>query len=120
MTEEVEAPAEEAVEEAMEEAPTPKLEMVLYPNKFLRFRAVPFTEDQIKSPLVKQVSKLMIEKMYELHGVGLAAQQVGIPQRIFVMDHQFMESGKKDPKVFLNPEIIFADMDTAIAMPPRS
>ena len=47
----------------------------------------------------------MFESMYEAKGVGLAAPQIGIGQRIAVIDVTF----KEDPKaklVLINPEII--------------
>jgi peptide deformylase len=47
----------------------------------------------------------MFESMYAAHGVGLAAPQIGIDQRIAVVDVTF----KEDPKsriVLVNPEII--------------
>lgn len=44
----------------------------------------------------------MIDTMYEADGVGLAAPQVGILQRIFVIDI-YDEYG---PRVFINPEIL--------------
>ena len=47
----------------------------------------------------------MIETMYAAPGVGLAAVQVGVPKRLFVMDC----SGGKDPSqriVMINPEVI--------------
>jgi len=45
----------------------------------------------------------MIETMYDANGVGLAAPQVGILKRIFVID--VSEEGN-EPRVFINPEII--------------
>ncbi len=47
----------------------------------------------------------MFESMYAAHGVGLAAPQIGISQRIAVIDVTF----KEDPEakiVLVNPEII--------------
>jgi peptide deformylase len=47
----------------------------------------------------------MFESMYEAHGVGLAAPQIGIGRRIAVIDVTF----KEDPEaklVLVNPEII--------------
>ena len=44
----------------------------------------------------------MIETMYEADGVGLAAPQVGILKRIFVIDVYDGEGAR----VFINPEII--------------
>lgn len=46
----------------------------------------------------------MFDTMYEAEGVGLAAPQVGILKRIFVVD----VTGE-DPMVFINPEIIETD-----------
>jgi peptide deformylase len=90
--------------------------LVIYPNDFLRFKAVPFNADQIKSRLVKNIAGTMIKKMYEYGGVGLAAQQVGVPNQIFVMDYQYHQTGKKRPRIFINPIIQFAD-DHAIEVP---
>jgi peptide deformylase len=50
----------------------------------------------------------MFESMYAAHGVGLAATQIGIGQRIAVIDVTF----KEDPNaklVLINPEIIHAE-----------
>ncbi len=47
----------------------------------------------------------MFESMYEAHGVGLAAPQIGISKRISVIDVTF----KDDPNaklVLINPEVI--------------
>ena len=50
----------------------------------------------------------MFESMYEAHGVGLAAPQIGIGRRIAVIDVTF----KEDPNaklVLINPEIIHTE-----------
>jgi len=46
----------------------------------------------------------MIETMYEASGVGLAANQVGLPSQLIVVDMGF-GTEKSDPIVILNPEI---------------
>ena len=67
----------------------------------------------------------MFETMYAAHGIGLAAIQVGVPQRVLVIDLQpededaepeeCTEHGghshthrplKKEPRIFVNPEIL--------------
>jgi peptide deformylase len=59
----------------------------------------------------KKLEKLiedMFESMYEAHGVGLAAPQIGIARRIAVIDVTF----KEDPSaklVLINPEIIHTE-----------
>ncbi|MCR5705046.1 MAG: peptide deformylase [Eubacterium sp.] len=50
----------------------------------------------------------MFDTMYEANGVGLAAPQVGILKRIFVIDCGD-EEGNLVPYVFINPEIIERD-----------
>jgi peptide deformylase len=49
---------------------------------------------------LEQLTRDMFETMYEAHGVGLAAQQIGIPLRLFVMDCDGIKL------VAANPEII--------------
>lgn len=49
---------------------------------------------------IRILVKDMIETMYDADGVGLAAPQVGILKRIFVIDVG------EGPKVFINPEIL--------------
>lgn len=46
----------------------------------------------------------MIDTMYEASGVGLAANQVGLPSQLIVVDLGF-GTEKSDPIVILNPEI---------------
>lgn len=48
----------------------------------------------------KELINDMFETMYEANGVGLAAPQVGVLKRVFVID----VTGE-DPLVFINPEI---------------
>ena len=48
----------------------------------------------------------MIETMYDADGVGLAAPQVGILKRLFVID---VSPEGNEPIVFLNPEILSTD-----------
>jgi len=47
----------------------------------------------------------MFRLMYDAGGVGLAAPQVGISKRFFIMDVP-NEDGAPNPLVFINPEII--------------
>lgn len=52
----------------------------------------------------------MFETMYDAPGIGLAAIQVGVPDRILVIDLQEKdeETGEtiREPQVFINPEIL--------------
>ena len=76
------------------------------------------TVDIDKSVDVKKLSEDMFETMYNAKGVGLAAPQVGLNLRIFVVDGrpfnegEDMEERDKDPslidfkQVFINAEIL--------------
>jgi peptide deformylase len=57
---------------------------------------------------LKKLVEDMFESMYEAHGVGLAAPQIGISMRLAVIDITF----KEDPDarlVLVNPEIIHTE-----------
>jgi peptide deformylase len=78
------------------------LEIKHYPEPVLLTPGEPVTEfdDQLK----KLVSD-MFETMYAAPGVGLAAPQIGVSKRLFVMDC----SGGKDPAqriAMINPEVL--------------
>lgn len=45
----------------------------------------------------------MLETMYEARGIGLAATQVDVHQRLLVLD---ISDDRDEPMVFINPEII--------------
>ncbi len=49
----------------------------------------------------------MLETMYAAPGRGLAAPQVGVLQRLFVMDTAWKDADP-EPGVFINPELTFA------------
>ena len=66
----------------------------------------------------------MFDTMYEAQGVGLAAPQVGILKRIFVMDCGD-EEGNPNPLVFINPEIldregVQVDFEGCLSVPGKS
>ena len=78
------------------------LEVVKWPNPILDAPADPVTEFDDK---LKKLVNDMFETMYAAPGVGLAAVQVGVSRRLFVMDC----SGGKDPEqrlVLINPEVL--------------
>ena len=77
------------------------LEILKYPDPRLREVAKPVEEitDETRA-LVESLA----ETMYACAGCGLAATQVGIDQRIFVIDIAG-EDEPSDLKVFINPEL---------------
>ena len=56
----------------------------------------------------KKLMDDMLETMYAANGIGLAAVQIGVPQRIIVMDIS-KDENKKEPRYFVNPVIINKD-----------
>ncbi|HEX4028517.1 MAG TPA: peptide deformylase [Rhizomicrobium sp.] len=55
----------------------------------------------------------MAESMYAAEGIGLAAVQIGVPKRVIVIDLDQKE-GKKNPRAFINPRILWASEETAV------
>ena len=55
----------------------------------------------------------MLETMYDAPGIGLAAIQIGVPQRVIVMDISPREGeGEREPRYFVNPEILWRSEET--------
>jgi len=79
------------------------LSILEFPDERLRKKAavVKTVDDKIKK-LVDD----MLETMYESHGIGLAATQVDVHQRVIVID---VSEEKNDPLFLINPEIIEKD-----------
>jgi peptide deformylase len=72
-----------------------------YPDPLLREPAKPVevVDDSIRALIAD-----MAETMYAAPGVGLAANQIGVLLRIFIIDIA-EEDAPSDLKVFINPEI---------------
>lgn len=90
-----------------------KLPIIAYGDPILRKKADEINEDY---PNLKELIDSMFETMYAARGVGLAAPQIGLPIRVFVVDATpFAEDDEDEPgdpslkdfkKVFINPIII--------------
>ncbi|MGZ8136591.1 MAG: peptide deformylase [Methylococcaceae bacterium] len=79
------------------------LTILEFPDERLRKKAaaVKTVDDRIR-----RLIDDMFETMYEAHGVGLAATQVDVHQRIIVID---VSEEKDAPLCLINPEIIEKD-----------
>lgn len=84
------------------------LEVLRFPDERLRTVAKPVTQF---NGAVHQIIDDMFETMYAEEGIGLAATQVNIHQRIIVID---ISENRDQPQVFINPEILFKEGDTGI------
>jgi len=71
-----------------------------FPDPRLRNKALPVTE--VNAEITSLIDD-MFDTMYHDKGIGLAATQINVAKRVFVMDHS--EDGSQ-PLCFINPEII--------------
>lgn len=56
---------------------------------------------------LRQLVVDMVETMFDSNGAGLAAIQVGVPLRLFIIDGPVAGDGEASgPRVFINPELI--------------
>ena len=76
-----------------------------------RLKAVSKSVDSVDAATRKLIDD-MIDSMYEADGIGLAAVQIGVAQRVIVMDLD-QKDGKRNPRVFVNPKIVWASEELA-------
>ena len=79
------------------------LNILNYPDERLRTIAQPVIE---VSKEIQQLTDDMLETMYNAPGIGLAATQINVHQRIIVID---ASEEKNQPLVLINPEILEKD-----------
>lgn len=82
------------------------LEVLRFPDERLRTIAKPV--EQVDDS-VREITKNMLETMYDENGIGLAATQVDIHQRIVVID---VSEERDEPIILINPEITHKDGST--------
>jgi len=87
-----------------------------YGNAVLRKHAEPITKDY---PGVKELINNMLETMHHADGVGLAAPQVGLAIRLFVIDLEAFREDKPELADFkiamINPEMLEMSEEGAVA-----
>jgi peptide deformylase len=82
------------------------LNVLCYPDPRLHQVAKPVAQVDAR---IKKIVADMADTMYEAPGVGLAATQVDIHERIVIID---ISDEQNDLKVFINPEIIWSSPET--------
>jgi peptide deformylase len=82
-----------------------ELRIVHYPEPVLLEVGKPVGDDAFGSDELKQLVSDMFETMEAAGGVGLAAPQVAVSKRLFVMDVP-VEGGEDQRHVLINPEIV--------------
>ena len=75
-------------------------DILVFPHPNLRKKAAPVEvfDDELRT-LVSD----MFETMYDAPGIGLAATQIDVHQRVIVID---VSEDKSEPMVFINPELL--------------
>jgi peptide deformylase len=99
-----------------------KLKIYTFPDPVLAKKALPVPRVE-KSYF--SLADNMLETMYEAPGIGLAANQVGILEKLIVVDVDFSPEDddgnplnpdeieqKKNPIILINPEIIYREGST--------
>jgi peptide deformylase len=79
------------------------MKIVHYPHPALRCKCRPI--QAIDAELHKTAAR-MLELMYEAHGLGLAAPQVGLPYQLFVMNPLSDPEQRDLERVLVNPVIV--------------
>lgn len=80
--------------------PDPRLKLVSEP--------VAAVDDSIRA-----LADDMLDTMYDAPGIGLAAIQIGVAQRVLVIDLAKQDE-EKQPMVFINPEIVWSSEERAV------
>lgn len=85
-----------------------KRTILSYPDKRLHTVAKPV---QGVDARIKTLVADMIETMYEANGIGLAATQVDVHERLVVID---ISEERNEPLVLINPEIVWASEEKVL------
>ena len=79
------------------------MKVLKYPHPILKYKCKPL--QKINQELRNIVAE-MFEAMYAASGVGLAANQVGLPFQLFVMNASGDKEKKEEEYVFINPVLL--------------
>jgi peptide deformylase len=85
-----------------------KLDILHYPDARLRTVARPVS---VVDDRIRQLAKDMAETMYDAPGIGLAATQVNVHERIIVVD---VSDDQSDLRVLINPSVSKVDDQTKV------
>ncbi len=82
--------------------------ILIHPDPRLKKVANPVSE---VSTELRKLADDMLETMYHAPGIGLAAPQVGVLKRFFVMDCVKKEGAAPQPMVLFNPEVTWVSQE---------
>ena len=87
-----------------------KLDIITLPDPRLKLVSEPVARVDDR---VRRLLDDMLETMYDAPGIGLAAIQVGVPERIVTIDLA-REDEEKAPMCIVNPEIVWVSEETNV------
>jgi peptide deformylase len=85
------------------------LPILCYPDARLHTMAKPVRQVDAR---IRQLISDMLETMYEASGIGLAATQVDLHERVIVID---VSEDRKQPLVLINPEITWTSPEQQVS-----
>jgi peptide deformylase len=85
-----------------------KLQILRYPDPRLHIVAKPVAQVDAR---IRQLVDDMLESMYAAEGVGLAATQVDVHERVIVID---TSEARDDARVLINPELVARSEDMTL------
>jgi len=77
--------------------------ILIHPDPRLKKVCTPYADS---SDAVRKLGADMLETMYDAPGIGLAGPQIGVTERIIVLDCVREDTEPRTPIVMLNPEVI--------------
>ncbi len=86
------------------------LEILQAPHPVLKTKAKPVAR---VDDALRRLAADMFETMYKAPGIGLAAPQVGVSERLIVLD--VADGDERRPMTLVNPEIVWRSSDRATA-----
>ena len=84
------------------------LNILQYPDSRLTKVAAPIAQVDER---VREIAKNMLETMYDANGVGLAATQVDVHERLLVLD---TTEERNEPLVLINPELVWVSEEMEV------
>jgi len=84
--------------------------IIIIPDPLLREVSKPVT---VVDERIVRLADDMLETMYEAPGIGLAAVQVGVPERLLVLDVTSKDE-PDNPQIFINPQILWTSEEQSV------
>lgn len=84
------------------------LEILRYPDTRLHTVAAPVAAVDQR---IRDLAQAMLATMYDANGIGLAATQVDVHERLIVID---VSEERNEPLIIINPEIVWASADKQV------